>query len=121
MIECPQCNNNITGSRCSCGYVSPSAKFSSTVIHRNKDKDDAEHAHECKQWLMNTGVTNDSMSKSEWDRSTALYRKRIGREPPPDSLQWAKDIIQRVARGDTVKSIQYRMASEALGLNYENM
>lgn len=117
MIECPDCNSNITGYKCQCGYVLRSAKFDSTIHkHRDKNKDDAEHLRECQVWLMNQGITNKEMTADEWQAATLAYRKRISHSPVEPSNQWAKDLLQRFADGEMISIKQQRMAQEALGI-----
>lgn len=116
MIECPQCNKNLTGYECSCGYRIPSKFDKPQHKHRDKAKDDADHLREGQLWLMNQGITNDKMTAEEWQAATLAYRKRIGHAPVEPSNQWAKNLLQRFEDGENISLYQERMAKQALGI-----
>lgn len=116
MIECPQCNNNITGFVCSCGYKVPSKFDGPQYKHRDKFKDDADHLREGQIWLMNQGITNKEMTADQWQAATRAYRKQISRAPREPSNQWAKNLLQKFEDGEMISKLQERMAKSALGI-----
>ena len=118
MIECPECNQNITGYRCACGYSIPKTRMDGYQNRKQRDKatDDKEHHQEAIKWLETQRITTPDMTKGERMKATAKYRQTVSNLPKPDPLDWARLIMSRMADGDFILPIQERMAKEALGV-----
>lgn len=122
MIECPQCNSNISGTKCGCGYVVKQKKWDG---YDNREQIDVnkwklEHLNACRQWLLDKGIVSREDTTPERMKKLAAYRNSLIHSDKPDGLDWAKNIVQQIADGIPVLQLQKRMAMEALGIKDED-